>query len=48
MSVAIWRSGRFPTWVALAYLMAGFILAFAPPLPYLPELFGTLLLALSG
>ena len=47
-SVAIRRSRRFPQWVALAYLVAGFILAFAPPLPYVPELFGALLLALSS
>lgn len=37
MSVAIWRSRRFPTWVALAYLVAGFILAFAPPCPISPN-----------
>ena len=48
MSVAIWRSGKLPKWSALVYLLAGLILAFAPPLPYLPELIGAILLAMSS
>jgi hypothetical protein len=48
ISVAIWRSGTLPKWSALVYLLAGLILAFAPPLPYLPEIFGAILLAISS
>ena len=46
-SVAMWRSGTLPRWSALTYALAGLILAFAPPLPFIPELIGTLLLAIS-
>jgi Domain of unknown function (DUF4386) len=46
-SVAIWRSGTLPRWSALTYALAGLILAFAPPLPFVPEVLGTVLLTIS-
>lgn len=45
--VAIWRSGVLPKWSALTYVLAGLILAFAPPLPFVSEVIGTLLLTSS-
>lgn len=47
ISVAIWRSGMLPKWSALSYALAGLILAFAPPLPFIPELIGTILFTIS-
>jgi hypothetical protein len=47
ISVAVWRSGTLPKWSALTYALAGLILAFAPPLPFIPELIGTVLFTIS-
>ncbi len=48
IAVAIWRSGSLPKWAAIIYLIASFILAFAPPLPFIPEIVGAVLLAISS
>ncbi|GAC1348597.1 MAG: hypothetical protein NVSMB27_16940 [Ktedonobacteraceae bacterium] len=47
MGMAVWRSGTLPKWSAITYIISGLILAFAPPLPFLPEIIGAVLLAMS-
>jgi hypothetical protein len=47
IGMALWRSATLPKWFAITYMISGLILAFAPPLPFFPEIIGAVLLAIS-